>query len=138
MIEHDSKIEESLEGFDQNKRNTLTRLITGSAFVAPVVASFAMQGMSIRPAHAAVGSSSNATVSDRRLKKHITRIGAHASGIGIYRFNYLWSDETYIGVIAQEVLEHVPSVVTVGVGGFLAVDYGALGMTMTREDARAA
>jgi hypothetical protein len=139
MTEQDPKHNEALEGLDQSKRETLTRLITGSAFVAPVVVSFAMQGISIRPAHAQVGSSSNATnISDLRLKKNVTRIGTHASGCGIYRFNYLWSDAVYTGAIAQDVLDHAPEVVTVGPGNFLAVDYGALGMTMTREDARAA
>jgi len=60
MSEQDSKNNQALEGLDQGKRETLNRLITGSAFVAPVVASFAMQGISIRPAHASVASSSNA------------------------------------------------------------------------------
>jgi hypothetical protein len=53
-------VENALEGLDQNKRRTLRRLIGGSAFVGPVVASFAMQGISIRPAHATGVSSSNA------------------------------------------------------------------------------
>jgi len=60
VAEQSTKNNEALEGLDQGKRETLGRLITGSAFVAPVVASFAMQGMSIRPAHALPSSSSNA------------------------------------------------------------------------------
>jgi len=135
MSERDPKVDVALEGLDQGKRETLTRLITGSAFVAPVVASFAMQGLSIRPANALPASSSNITnVSDLRLKKKVTRVGTHSSGCGIFRFNYLWSDTTYVGAIAQDVLEHAPDAVVVGPGNFLAVDYGALGMTMTRED----
>jgi hypothetical protein len=59
MSEQDPKLNEALDGLDQGKRETLTRLIRGGAFVAPVVASFAMQGISIRPAHAQPGSSSN-------------------------------------------------------------------------------
>ncbi len=52
MTKNDSKTNEALEGLDTSKRETLSRLATGAAFVAPVVASFAMEGVSIRPAHA--------------------------------------------------------------------------------------
>ena len=48
----------ALDGIEENRRKTLSRLVKGSAFVAPVVASFAMQGISIHPAHALPGSSS--------------------------------------------------------------------------------
>jgi hypothetical protein len=57
-------------------------------------------------------------------------------GFGIYRFKYLWSDTAYLGVLAQEVLEKAPHAVTTGPGHFLAVDYDALGMEMTREAVR--
>lgn len=133
MDSENPKVEKSLEGLDSDKRETLGRLISGSAYVAPIVAAFAMEGISVRPAHAQVGSSSNITFSDRRLKKNISRVGSHMCGFGIYRFNYIWSDTPYVGVIAQEVLERVPNAVTSLPGGYLAVDYAALGMTMTRE-----
>jgi hypothetical protein len=44
------KINQATDGLDENKRATLTRLVTGSAFVAPVVASFAMDGLTISKA----------------------------------------------------------------------------------------
>jgi hypothetical protein len=140
MAEEDEKLDDALAGLDQDKRNTLTRLVKSGAFAAPIVAAFAMQGISIRPAHAPpVGSSSNATApSDIRLKKDVTRIGAHASGCGLYRFRYLWSDLEYVGAIAQDVLEHVPEAVIAGPGNFLIVDYGKLGMAMTHADGGAA
>ena len=53
MSEQDKKKNEALEGLDADKRKTLSRLVTGGAFAAPVVASFTMQGLAIRPAHAA-------------------------------------------------------------------------------------
>jgi hypothetical protein len=59
MTEQNPNVETALEGLDQNKRRTLRRLIGGTAFIGPVVASFAMQAMSIRPADAAPGSSSD-------------------------------------------------------------------------------
>jgi hypothetical protein len=132
MAGQDPKVREALDGLDQGKREMLTKLIGGSAFVAPVVASFAMQGLSIRPAEAQAGSSSNQTTSDVRLKKDVARVGMHPMGFGIYRFKYLWSDTAYVGVLAQEVLEKAPHAVTAGPGNFLAVDYGALDMAMTR------
>jgi len=138
MVEKNSHVDEALEGLDQDKRDTLRRLVRGTTFAAPVVASFAMQGISINPAHAQPGSSANSSSpSDRRLKRHIERIDTHKSGIGIFRFKYLWSDTPYVGVMAQDVMERFPEAVTVGPGGFMAVDYAALGMTMTRDGAGA-
>ncbi len=133
MVEKSAQVDEALEGLDQDKRDTLRRLVRGTTFAAPVVASFAMQGISINPAHALPASSSNATVSDRRLKRDIEQVGTHASGIGIFQFKYLWSDTPYVGVMAQDVLERIPEAVSVGPGDFMAVDYAALGMTMTRD-----
>jgi hypothetical protein len=139
MAKNDSKIDEALEGLDEGKRGTLTKLIKGSAFAAPIVASFAMQGLSIRPADAATPGSSAPNLpgpSDSRLKREVARVGTHPMGFGIYRFKYLWSDVAYRGVLAQEVLEKAPHAVVEGPGGFLAVDYAALGMQMTRETAQ--
>jgi hypothetical protein len=132
-MSEDQKIREALDGLDPSKRETLTRLIGGGAFVAPVVASFAMQGLAIRPAEAGSSShvSNGTATSDLRLKRDISRTGTHCLGFGIYRFKYLWSDTVYRGVLAQEVLEKAPHAVVVGPGNFLAVNYGALGMAMT-------
>ncbi|MBR0963343.1 hypothetical protein JQ554_04440 [Bradyrhizobium diazoefficiens] len=54
MTEKNSNIENSVAGLDDSKRKTLSRLLTGTAFVAPIVASFAMDGLSISKAVAAV------------------------------------------------------------------------------------
>jgi endosialidase-like protein len=137
MAEPEKNLESALEGLDEQRRETLKRLIRGSAFVGPVVASFAMQNIAIRPAHAASSSLANKTTSDMRLKRDVVRLGTHANGCGIYSFRYLWSDTKYVGAIAQDVLEHVPDGVLAGPGGFLAVDYAALGMAMRAADAKA-
>jgi hypothetical protein len=131
MAELEKNVDSALEGLDEQRRETLKRLIRGGAFVGPVVASFAMQGISIRPAHAASSSISN--FSDIRLKRDVVRLGTHTNGCGIYSFRYLWSNTKYIGAIAQDVLEHDRDAVIVAPGGFLAVDYEALGMTMCPE-----
>jgi hypothetical protein len=46
-----------LEGVDQSKRRTLSRLALG-AFVAPIVASFPMDGLTISKVHAQVANGS--------------------------------------------------------------------------------
>jgi hypothetical protein len=138
MAEPEKDLESALEGLDEQRRETLKRLIRGSAFVGPVVASFAMQNITIRPAHAASSSLANHTMpSDIRLKRDVVRVGTHANGCGIYSFRYLWSDTKYLGAIAQDVLEHAPDGVLAGPGGFLAVDYAALGMIMRQADSKA-
>jgi hypothetical protein len=52
------KIEQVLAGVDEAKRATLTRLLTGTAFVAPIVASFAIDGLTISKAQAAIANGS--------------------------------------------------------------------------------
>jgi hypothetical protein len=52
------KFDDALAGVDEAKRATLTRLLTGTAFVAPIVASFAMDGLTISKAQAATANGS--------------------------------------------------------------------------------
>jgi hypothetical protein len=56
--------------------------------------------------------------SDRRLKRQIQQIGTTPGGTRLYIFQYIWSDDWFIGVMADEVPE-----AAVNVGGFLMVDY---------------
>ena len=123
---------DALAGFDEAKRKTVMRLITGSAFAAPVVTSFAMDALTISQAQAG---SSNSTLgagsaSDRRLKTGIRRLATLSSGLSLYRFKYIWSGVEYVGVMAQEVREVVPQAVVEGADGFLRVDYAMLGLEM--------
>jgi len=62
-------------------------------------------------------------MSDIRLKRDIRRIGALPSGLPVYEFRYLWSDEPMVGVMAQEALGIVPDAVLMHPSGFLMVDY---------------
>lgn len=64
--------------------------------------------------------------SDRRLKRDIEQIGALGSGIPLYTFKYVWDDIKRVGVMAQDVLEVIPSAVVVMPSGFYAVKYGEL------------
>jgi hypothetical protein len=126
------KTDDALAGVDEAKRATLTRLVTGTAFVAPVVASFAMDGLTISKAHAdgIANGSGGLGKSDRRLKTDIARVATLPSGLGLYRFRYIWGDIEYVGVMAQEVLDVMPGAVVAGADGFLRVDYQMLGLEM--------
>lgn len=64
--------------------------------------------------------------SDRRLKHSIVLRGTLPSGINVYEFSFLGSDERHIGVIAQEVDEVMPEAVFTMADGYLGVNYGML------------
>ena len=59
--------------------------------------------------------------SDRRLKTDIELVGQSPSGINIYNFKYLNSDNVYQGVMAQEVL-HASQFID----KYLAVNYSKI------------
>ena len=71
--------------------------------------------------------------SDIRLKRDIAQVGEH-NGINLYRFRYLWSDTTYVGVMAQEVAAVKPEAVLRGADGYLRVDYRRLGLRLQTWD----
>jgi hypothetical protein len=87
--------------------------------------------MSTKSATACV--SNCGVISDIRLKRDIARVG-DAGGIGLYRFQYLWSDAIHVGVIAQEVASVMPEAVQRGTDGYLRVDYARLGVQMQTWD----
>jgi Chaperone of endosialidase len=72
--------------------------------------------------------------SDRRLKRDIIPLYRLAGGLMLYRYRYLWSDQLYVGVMAQEVAEVVPAAVLCGADGFLRVDYARLGLKLLTWD----
>ena len=57
------------------------------------------------------GGGQTAIKSDIRLKHDIVKLGALGNGIGLYRFRYTWSDQAYVGVMAQEVQAVMPEAV---------------------------
>lgn len=65
--------------------------------------------------------------SDRRLKRDIKRIGAMPSGLPVYQFRYVWSDDIQTGVMAQEAIELFPEAVSMDASGFLKVRYDLIG-----------
>jgi outer membrane immunogenic protein len=65
--------------------------------------------------------------SDVRLKRDVTLVGRRNDGLGVYAYKYLWSDDVYVGVMAQEVaLIHPAAVMRDPLTGYMAVNYGML------------
>jgi len=58
----DPDVDRLLEHVDPAKRLFLKSLVVGTAFVAPLVASFSLDGLSVYEAHAQIGS--NITVTE--------------------------------------------------------------------------
>jgi hypothetical protein len=73
-------------------------------------------------------------ISDARLKDDIMPLGRLENGIRLYRYRYKWSEQRFVGVMAQEVLNVVPEAVSLGADGYLRVDYEHLGLTLVTWD----
>jgi hypothetical protein len=69
-------------------------------------------------------------ISDIRLKRDISQVARLNNGVGLYRYRYRWSDQAYVGVMAQEVAEVVPDAVVRGPDGYLRVNYDRLGISL--------
>lgn len=65
-------------------------------------------------------------LSDRRTKRNVVKIGSRPDGLNVYAYNYLWSDDPQIGVMADEVKQIKPHAVITLDNGLMAVNYGAL------------
>lgn len=72
--------------------------------------------------------------SDIRLKKDISILGKLLNGLNLYKFRYFWSDIFYVGVMAHEVMNLIPSAVITDDLGIMLVDYSKVGTTMMPFD----
>ena len=75
---------------------------------------------------------SNIKFSDKTLKKNIKYKSKSKSGLNVYEFEYNWSPQKYIGVMAQEVKKVKPSAVSENIFGHMMVDYSQLDVNMER------
>ncbi len=72
------------------------------------------------------GNMAGMMLSDRRVKRDIVKITDDPRGFGWYSYRYWWEVDgvEHIGVMAQELLEHIPDAVVTLPNGLLAVNYG--------------
>jgi hypothetical protein len=72
------------------------------------------------------------TGSDIRLKRDIVLLGQTEQGIKLYSFKYLSSDQVYVGVMAQDLLENPKwqDAVITNPTGYYSVNYSKLGLEM--------
>ena len=66
------------------------------------------------------------------MKRDIDQVATRDDGLPIYSFRYLWDDEVYVGVMAQDLLGNADwrrAVVTRDDGKF-AVNYAKIGLRM--------
>ena len=72
------------------------------------------------------------TNSDIRLKRDIVLLGQTEQGIKLYSFKYLSSDQVYVGVMAQDLLENPKwqDAVITNPSGYYSVIYSKLGLDM--------
>lgn len=72
------------------------------------------------------GIASGIAGSDRRLKKNIVKIGDVTEDVGLYRYNYINSDKLHVGVMADEVEQHIPDALGPVIDGYKTVNYDVL------------
>jgi len=74
--------------------------------------------------------------SDARLKRNIELIETRDDGLKIYTFDYVWSDVTWVGVMAQDLLEQpqFAHAVRMDEDGFYSVNYNKINFEMVRAD----
>lgn len=92
--------------------------LVNSKFQAEQQASQAKMGGLFGLASAGIG-----LLSDRRAKTDIRRVGMLHNGLTVYSYRYKDSDETQIGLMADEVERIHPEAVTRGADGFNRVRY---------------
>ena len=68
--------------------------------------------------------------SDIRLKEKIQKTGISPSGIPIYEFNYIGSNNRYSGAMAQDLLEINPEAVMMDTSGYYKVNYNNIDVDM--------
>jgi hypothetical protein len=121
---------ETGEGIDHERREAVIRLAkyTAPAMLAVLMSSRAAPAISVIVL----------PESDIRLKRDIAQLGELDSGINLYRYRYLWSNTTFVGVMAQEVAAMKPEAVLRGADGYLRVDYARLGLRLQTWDQWAA
>lgn len=114
---------------DASKRQVLAKLGKYAAYTAPVM----LITLGAKSAKAQqIGSGEDP--SDKRLKRDIQHLATLADGTKLYAFRYLWSEDVFVGVMAQDLLADPAKrhAVILGQSGYFQVDYAKLGLRMAK------
>lgn len=116
-----------LELHDVSGRNTCPETPPDNTLTAVQACS---AGLILEPEERCGAGNTGGNASDLRLKTDIVQVGVAANGLPLYEFRYLDGATRYRGVMAQDVLQHTPAAVRMRADGYMAVDYGMLGLEM--------
>jgi hypothetical protein len=129
----------SLAGTNTKFTNLLEAVAADGSRNSTVASDIAVLGPGVgddgaQPTVTALGPSvgDDGVPSDVRLKVDVRCVGATVFGLPLYRFKYIGKPQIFEGVMAHEVLEVMPSAVSVSADGYYRVDYDALGTSMRR------
>ena len=119
-------VEDDVEVIEQDPASSVSPLL--------VIGLLILIGVLISRNNEEESAGAGAAASDARLKTDIHPVGTTADGLTLYQFRYIGLPMVYEGVMAQDVLSVRPDAVIIAPGGYMAVDYGKLGLTMKRVD----
>ena len=138
ISEHAEEPDTQLYNFtlDGNHTYVANNMIVHNKQVGGGATSSAGPGGNGSGASSAGGSSPGSAYSDCRLKHCIELKETRDDGLRIYTFNYIWSDITWIGVMAQDLLQQpqFAHAVKLETNGFYSVDYSKINFEMTIAD----
>ena len=138
-IAEDKESAESTESssLETRRRKALKNIAVTTGIVATMSAEWKKPVIDsvILPAHAdgSDGSDGDDFPSDMRIKKDIRKIGQGELEVQLYRFEYRNDPDhqTYVGVMAQHLLDRHPDAVRKDRNGLYHVSYPSLGLRMT-------
>ena len=115
---------------EQARINSLTlpyELLLGHRQQGNTVRGGGGSGIDLNGALSAAGSIAGASIlaSDERIKENITRVGRSSSGFPLYTYNYIGHPQRFIGVMAQDIEQTRPDLVS-EIDGIKHVDYSGI------------
>jgi hypothetical protein len=128
--EHEAEMEATGNGAFLDRRKTWASTAAAAGGGTPGGFPGAGGGGGAPAGGAGGGGGAGGAPSDMRLKRNITALYQTPDGIQLYRFKYLWSDQEYVGVIAQDLLQSHPEVLSQDELGYYRVNYSGLGLRM--------
>ena len=122
---------------NRETNNTAAIAIQKKAYARPRLVNYGAVHMRTQAASGGPNENSGGMMaqSDRGIKEHISKIGVHPLGFGLYLFDFkpeyrgICGVGRQFGVMADEVEQVMPEAVSVHPDGYKLVDYGMLGIS---------